>query len=94
MLRVQAMGSFCSMPPSKGKAKAESWPKSGHTMVAAHLVDLKYPSKYALMLHTTSHHILIFITVGVRYLINELFFEFDLTIENLRRSACTNLVNP
>ena len=46
------------------------------------------------MLHTPSHHILILITVGVSYLINELLFEFDLTIENLRRRACPNLVNP
>ena len=46
------------------------------------------------MLHTPSHHNLILITVGVSYLINELLFEFDLTIENLRRSACQNLVNP
>ena len=45
------------------------------------------------MLHTPSHHIMIHITVGVRYVINELLFEFDLTIENLRRSACPNLVN-
>ena len=46
------------------------------------------------MLHTPSHHILILITVGVSYLINELLFEFDLTIENLRRSSRPNLVNP
>ena len=46
------------------------------------------------MLHTPSHHILILITVGVSYLINELLFEFDLTIENLKRSAYPNLVNP
>ena len=46
------------------------------------------------MLYTPRHHILILITVGVSYLINELLFEFDLTIENLRRSAWPNLVNP
>ena len=35
------------------------------------------------MLHTPSRDILILVTVGVRYLIQELLFEFDLTIENL-----------
>ena len=46
------------------------------------------------MLHTPSHNILILVTVGVRFLIQELFFEFDLTIENLRQSACPKLVDP
>ena len=32
-----------SMPPNNAKAKTNSLPKSGQTMVAAHLVDLKYP---------------------------------------------------
>ena len=46
------------------------------------------------MLHTLSRDILILVTVGVRYLIQELLFEFDLTIENLGQNACPNLVNP
>ena len=46
------------------------------------------------MLHTISHDILILVTAGIRYIIQGLLFEFDLTIENLRRSACPNLVNP
>ena len=46
------------------------------------------------MLQTPSHDILILVTVGVRYLIHELFFEFDLTIENLGHNASPKLVNP
>ena len=46
------------------------------------------------MLDTPSHPILILVTVGVGYLINELLFEFALTIENLRQSAFPNLVDP
>ena len=46
------------------------------------------------MLDTPSHPILNLATVGVGYLINELFFEFALTIENPRQSACPNLVDP
>ena len=46
------------------------------------------------MLDTPSHPILNLATVGVGYLINELFFEFALTIENLKQSACPNLINP
>ena len=46
------------------------------------------------MLDTPSHLILNLATVGVMYLIHELLFEFALTIENLRQSACPNLVDP
>ena len=88
------MGSFGSMPPNKGKAKTESWPKSGQTIVAAHLVNRKYPRKSVPVLDTPSHPILILVMVDVKYLINELFFEFALTIEDLRQSAYPNLINP
>ena len=46
------------------------------------------------MLHTISHDILILVTAGIRYIIQGLLFEFDLTIENLRKSARPNLVKP
>ena len=46
------------------------------------------------MLHTPSRDILILVTIGVRYLIQELLFEFDLTIENLGQNALPNLVKP
>ena len=46
------------------------------------------------MLDKPSHPILILVMVGVKYLLNELLFEFALTIENLRQSACPNMVNP
>ena len=46
------------------------------------------------MLDTPSHPILILVMVGVKYLINELLFEFALTIENVRQSAYPNLISP
>ena len=46
------------------------------------------------MLHTLSRDILILVTVGVRYLIQELLFEFDLTIENPGQNAGPNLFHP
>ena len=55
---------------------------------------LKYPWKSFLKYDSPSHLILNLATVGVRYLIHELRFEFALTIENLRQSACPNLVDP
>ena len=46
------------------------------------------------MLDIPSHPILILVMVGVKYLINELLFEFALTIESVRQSARPNLINP
>ena len=46
------------------------------------------------MLQTISHNSLLLVTAGIRYIIQGLLFEFDLTIENLRKSARLNLVKP
>ena len=46
------------------------------------------------MLHTPSRDILILVTVGVRYLAQELLLEFAFTIGNLRQGTYPNLVNP